>query len=114
VARHLVGAVHASDQWSVFLTENVIGKAKIDPTKVEGVDTNDNSLPALVYTNLTARYKFDAWSVKGMEAFASITNLFNQDPPVSGGNPTSYNTPAAFAYDTMGRYFTVGLRVNLR
>jgi iron complex outermembrane receptor protein len=112
--RGTLSAQYTRDQWSVFLTENVIGKAKIDPTKVEGVDTNDNSLPALVYTNLTARYKFDAWSVKGMEAFASITNLFNQDPPVSGGNPTSYNTPAAFAYDTMGRYFTVGLRVNLR
>jgi outer membrane receptor protein involved in Fe transport len=51
---------------------------------------------------------------KEQEAFFSISNLFDQDPPVSGGNPTSYNTPANNAYDLMGRYFTVGLRFSLQ
>ena len=94
---------------SVFLSERFIGKAKIDPTRQEGVYTNDNSIPALAYTNMTVRYKFEALEGES-EAFMTISNLFNQGPPVAPGNPTSYNTPTSNAYDTMGRYFTVGLR----
>lgn len=101
------------DNWSFFVSERFIGKAKIDPQRVEGVYTNDNSLPVIAYTNVTVKYRFDVLG-RQQEAFASISNLFNAQPPVSGGNPTSYNTPANNAYDTMGRYFTVGIRMTLQ
>ena len=97
------------DAWSVFVSERFIGKSMIDASKVEGVDTNDNSLPVIAYTNLTFKYKFEAGG-GNQEAFLSASNLLNQKPPVSGGNPTSYNTPANGAYDLMGRYVTVGIR----
>jgi iron complex outermembrane recepter protein len=67
----------------------------------------------IAYTNVTVKYRFDVLG-RQQEAFASISNLFNAQPPVSGGNPTSYNTPANNAYDTMGRYFTVGIRMTLQ
>ena len=111
--RGTFSANYSQGPFSVVLTERFIGKAKIDPTKVEGIDTNDNSLPVIAYTNLTAKYKFEALG-KEQEVFAAISNLFDQDPPVSGGNPTSYNTPANNAYDQMGRYFTVGVRMTLQ
>jgi hypothetical protein len=101
-----------NDTWTFFVSERFIGKALIDPQRVEGVYTNDNSLPVIAYANVTVKYRFEALG-REQEAFASISNLFDVTPPVSGGNPTSYNTPANNAYDTMGRYFTVGIRMSL-
>jgi iron complex outermembrane receptor protein len=107
--RGTLSATYNRDAWSIFLSERFIGKAKFDPTREEGSYTNDNSLPVIAYTNLTVRYKFRALESDN-EAFLSISNLLDQKPPVSPGNPTSYNTPSNGAYDPMGRYFTVGLR----
>jgi outer membrane receptor protein involved in Fe transport len=97
----------------LFVQERFLSKALIDPTKVEGVDVSLNRIPAQWYTDLTITHKFSAWG-KDQEAFFTVSNLFNKDPPVSGGNPTTYSVPVNFAYDVMGRYFTVGLRMALR
>lgn len=108
--RGTLSANYNREAWSLFVSERFIGESMIDPTREEGTYTNDNSLPLIAYTNLTVRYKFQALEGEH-EAFLTISNLFDQEPPVSPGNPTSYNTPANNAYDPMGRYFTVGLRL---
>jgi iron complex outermembrane receptor protein len=111
--RFNASARYSRDAWSVFVQERFLSKALIDPTKVEGVDVSLNRIPAQWYTDLTLTHKFSAWG-KDQEAFFTVSNLFNKDPPVSGGNPTTYSVPVNFAYDVMGRYFSVGLRMALR
>jgi iron complex outermembrane receptor protein len=112
--RGTFSAQYSQGPFSIQVSERFIGKAKIDATREEGTYTLDNSLPVVAYTNVNIKYKFDALGGREQEAFISISNLLNEEPPVSGGNPTSYNTPANNAYDSMGRYFTVGLRFSLQ
>lgn len=102
-------ARYARDNWSLFLQERFIWKGKFDPTKIEGIDTNDNSVPTIAYTDLTASYKLGKFG-GDQELFVSISNLFDQDPPVDTNNPTSFSSPTSTSYDRIARYYTTGIR----
>jgi outer membrane receptor protein involved in Fe transport len=62
----------------------------------------NNHIPAYMYFDLGASYKFDVLQDREVEVFANINNLFDKDPPVS----------SAFSpyYDIVGRYMVVGAR----
>jgi outer membrane receptor protein involved in Fe transport len=73
-----------------------------------------NSVPETFYTDLNLSYRFAARHVKP-ELFVTVNNVFDQDgrlfliSPVPGLNiPT-----ARSVYDIVGRYFTVGVRVQM-
>ncbi len=102
-------ARYAKDDWSVFLQERYISEALFDPDKVEGKDTNDNRAPAIGYTDITATYRLKLLGAD-QEAFFSVSNLFDQQPPVVTSNPTSFSSPTSTAYDRIGRYVSTGLR----
>lgn len=79
---------------------------------------NDNSIEGTLYFDVSATYGFTVASVDG-EAFISIKNLFNTDPVLtsSPGNLGAENTPGypqtnRSLYDTNGRTFRVGLRLD--
>jgi outer membrane receptor protein involved in Fe transport len=107
-------ATYTTDNFTVFAQERWIAASVIDPTKIEGVDVGLNRIPAIYYTDLTFKYRMPI-SVLGTdqndEFYLTINNFFNQPPPTSGGNPTTYSVPVNFAYDVLGRYFTAGVRI---
>lgn len=100
---------YARDDWSLFLQQRYISRALFDPDKIEGKDTNDNRSPPIGYTDLTATYRLKLMG-GDQEAFLSVANLFDQDPPVVTSNPTSFSSPTSTAFDRTGRYFSTGLR----
>ncbi len=108
-------ATYSQDSWSLFAQERYIGAAVIDPTMVQGVGLQLNNIPAVFYTDVTVKYRFQVAPLGGgdQELFFTINNAFNKQPPISGGNPTNFSVPINFAYDAMGRYFSVGLRVSV-
>ena len=93
--------------------ERMISKNKYDATFQQGIDINKNYIPAVYYTDLTLKYRFDAHGTTD-EAFLTINNLFDKDPPLfpvgSSILPSYY--PRTL-YDGVGRYFTLGLRVRM-
>jgi outer membrane receptor protein involved in Fe transport len=97
------------DNWSLFVQERYLHKALMDVNEVQGVDTNDNLIPPILYTTLGATVSFNAMG-REQEFFFTINNLFNTRPPVSVINPTNYSIPVDAAYDRVGRYFNLGLR----
>jgi iron complex outermembrane receptor protein len=79
-----------------------------------GMSTND--VPSYTVVALSGSY---TWSNVGptgsLQLFAAINNLFDRDPPVAtgtglGGGGTGGTNPVFF--DTLGRAFRLGLRVN--
>ncbi|WP_161978410.1 TonB-dependent receptor domain-containing protein [Sphingomonas oligophenolica] len=94
---------------SLFVNERFVSSVRMDPNKVEGVFTNDNSVPAIFYTDLTTTFKIHGLG-GDHQLYLSIENLFNQDPPVDVIPPTSTSSPTNAAYDRIGRYFTAGFR----
>lgn len=98
--------------WSLFVNQQYIAPVKMDPNQREGVYTNDNSVPAIFYTDVTLTKKFDLGG-KQPELFLSVQNLFNRSPPVNVIPPTGTTNPTNNVYDRVGRYITAGFRVTL-
>lgn len=82
---------------------------------VEGVNIEDNHVPAVVYVDMRFDYVFGIGG-SSADLFASVTNLFDKDPPVTptygsfGGYVTQAN---AGLFDILGRRFTIGVKFKL-
>ncbi len=113
---------YARGPFSVFLQERYIGSGVNDHTKVEStvrgtgtvVTIDDNSVDSVLYTDLTFSYAFGKGRNTRWDTFLSVNNLTNETPPAMypvigrAGVPG----PNTYLYDTVGRRYTVGARVN--
>ncbi len=100
----------ARDRWTAFLQERYISRSLLDPTKLEGVDTNLNHASAVWYTDFSASYRIGIMDGT-QDIYLSIANLFDRDPPINTNNPTTFSQPTSAVYDKIGRYFSAGVRV---
>lgn len=99
-----------SPTWGAFVQERIIGKSLIDANLVEGIGISENNIPAIAYTDATFTAKFSQRS----EFYLTISNLLDRDPPVSPLPTTTFSIPYNGAYDTIGRAFTIGIRLRTR
>lgn len=95
---------------TVFAQERFISSGVYDRTFVEGININDNTIPAVFYTDLTVKYRLEI-SNREFELFGTINNLFDKDPPLAAQSIASLQRYSNFAlYDVIGRYLTAGVR----
>jgi outer membrane receptor protein involved in Fe transport len=77
---------------------------------------NDNHVPAFVYLNPSASYRFGLPRGRSVELFGSINNLLDKDPPMipsgAAGGINESSTNGQF-YDVVGRFFRFGARFTL-
>jgi outer membrane receptor protein involved in Fe transport len=69
-------------------------------------------VPSVAYTDLT--FTWNIGENRKRQAFVSIQNLFDKQPPVyltsgTSGTP-AFSFPAVSGDDIIGRYFTAGVR----
>jgi outer membrane receptor protein involved in Fe transport len=94
-----------------YLVLTPAGGAPIAPGD-PGYDTTDpnsissNSVNDAIYVNLSASYDI----TKQIQLFGSLNNAFDKDPPIAPGGNGFPTNPVYF--DTFGRTFRVGARVN--
>ncbi|MDB5694603.1 MAG: TonB-dependent receptor [Sphingomonas bacterium] len=99
-----------NDRLHVFVQERYIGPGHLDDTLVYAPGT-DTSVPAIFYTDLTIGYTLPTRTAK-MEIYGTINNLLDQDPPITpNGASTTPRAANGGIYDFLGRYFTVGVRM---
>lgn len=82
------------------------GETGYNPGLTYSVD--DNTIGNYFLFNATASYAFDMAGVESSEAFLSINNLLDRDPPFSAGAVGGAN---GALYDVLGRTFRFGLRM---
>ncbi len=85
-------------------------------TRLPGVVTVDNnSVDSVIYTDLTfsLRRRGGAARPRG-DAFFTANNLTNETPPATYQvvGRAGVAGPNTYLYDTLGRRYTVGVRVN--
>ena len=103
-------AQYAIDGFNFFVQERYIAPSLMDATKVEGVYTNNNHIPAVYYTDMTVTYKLEAFGSSN-ELYLTVNNLFDRDPPTDVSPPTSFAQPTnRTVYDGIGQYFNFGIR----
>ena len=78
-------------------------------------DVADNTVPSVIYFNLSGGYSWDLRDRGTLELYADVENLFDKDPPLVpavfdaslGQTGTQVNSNL---YDLLGRRFTIGLK----
>jgi outer membrane receptor protein involved in Fe transport len=103
-----VNATYEAGPFRAFLQERVIGPGKLDVTKITGVTIDNNNVEAIYYTDLTLGYAMGEKA--NYQAFLTINNLFNRDPPIAPNGSLIFFPTNTALYDVVGRYFTVGLK----
>lgn len=99
--------------FSIFVQERYIGANRqgVDSPWIDGVDIANGKLPAVFYTNATVNYDLDLGGGK-QQIFLSVQNLFNRTIPLGAfSTSSSFASAPNGAYDSIGRYFTTGVRV---
>jgi outer membrane receptor protein involved in Fe transport len=112
-----LSANYKIDQWSFLVQERYIGDGRYDATLKPGLNASGGILegaytPHVYYTDMTVNYDFITASVP-MSGYLTVTNAFNQNPAWVPGPSTFQQPTNAQLYDTMGRYFALGLRFAL-
>lgn len=101
---------------SAFLQVRYIGSGLLDARDIEGVTISDNSVDSVIYTDARVSFGRDRPSGGHWEVFGSVTNLFDEDPPVVA-TFSSFTGQASQAnasiHDILGRRYTLGFRYDL-
>jgi iron complex outermembrane recepter protein len=101
--------------WQFYLQGDYVGPALNN--KVNALPNpfyiNINHVPAVYYFNTTEQYQL----TNGVQLYAGIDNLLNQNPPLFAGASASQGSGpgaggTASFYDIIGRRFKVGARFN--
>jgi outer membrane receptor protein involved in Fe transport len=102
--------------FSAFLQARFIDSGLQDARDVEGVTISDNTVDSVVYTDARLSYGKDLTNGGRWEVFGSITNLFDEEPPVVPGF-SSFSGQAsqvnANIHDILGRRYTIGFTYDL-
>jgi len=88
-------------------TNRYTSHARAENALVEGVTTDINRVNSYSLWDLSGRYKFGEG--ENLEAFLSINNLFDVDPPRYSSYSLVFGTNPAL-YDTIGRSYVTGLK----
>ncbi len=109
--------------WGVSLQARYIDSGLYNSTWIEPTDprysltnpavrpftVNDNTIDSVVYANLSGRYQLPMKNDRTWELFATVNNLFDEDPPLAPDG--AYPTNAAF-FDQIGRSLRLGIRAD--
>jgi len=97
-----------------FVGPGVFGTILHEGTGANSV--NRNSVPAFLYLNPSASYRFRLGEHRSVELFTAVNNLLDKDPPMipsgAAGGINESSTNGQF-YDVVGRFFRFGARVTL-
>jgi outer membrane receptor protein involved in Fe transport len=76
---------------------------------------DDNHVPSYFLFNLNGSYTFREGAANGLSLFAQVNNVFNKQPPLTGGasrfgpgNGNGGTNPIFF--DTLGLAYRIGFR----
>ena len=103
----------------VGLQARLVGAGKFSTILHEGTGPNSinrNDVPAFVYLNGSASYRFGSTRGRSVELFTAVNNLLDKDPPMipsgAAGGINESSTNGQF-YDVVGRFFRFGARFAL-
>ena len=101
------------------LQARFVGPGKFSSILHEGTGANSinrNSVPAFLYLNPSASYRFALGHDRSVELFTAVSNLLDKDPPMipsgAAGGINESSTNGQF-YDVVGRFFRFGARFTL-
>jgi outer membrane receptor protein involved in Fe transport len=96
-----------------YIDSGVLDATRLDPSDAGYAptlanSTNDNHVASATYVNLFGNYDFSLTGDTSLQLFASVSNLFDKEPPFAP--ELQYPTNPTY-FDQIGRTYRAGLRV---
>ncbi|MDT8399303.1 MAG: TonB-dependent receptor [Pseudomonadales bacterium] len=98
---------------TVFVQERWIDQGLLDGDETTGVEISDNKVRGAFYTDLRLSYNADNDDGSSWEVYGTVTNLLDENPPVTAGFSTFTATASQTnqsLFDVLGRRFVAGVR----
>ena len=99
--------------WLATVQERVVGKAHLNTAWENGVNVDNNDIPAYFYTDVRLNYRFD----NGLMIYGAVDNVTDKIMPIIPGSPvvmTIFDAPYRDdVYDGFGRVWRAGVRWKL-
>jgi iron complex outermembrane receptor protein len=102
--RATVSSTYAEGAWSLTAQARITGSARLSNQYIQGVDVDNNAIPAVIYGDFRASYRFS----DRIQLYGAVDNAFNAPPPIiatQGGGTTDCRI-----YDCIGRQYRIGVR----
>jgi iron complex outermembrane receptor protein len=102
--RATVSSTYAEGVWSVTAQARITGSARLSNQYIQGVDVDNNAIPAVIYGDFRGSYRFS----DRIQLYGAVDNAFNAPPPIiatQGGGTTDCRI-----YDCIGRQYRIGVR----
>lgn len=110
--RYNLRATWDNGPYTFSVSGRYVGGGNIDNAYTPA-DINILKVSSRFYTDLSFQYAWDNAALGSPVFYGTIKNVFDIDPPVSGGSAYAlYPSTSPQLYDTIGRLYTVGLRFN--
>ena len=103
--RGTVSSTYTEGAWSLTAQARIIGSARLSNTYIQGVDVDNNAVPAVLYGDFRGSYR---WTDR-IQIYGAVDNTFNAPPPniaTNGGGGTDCRI-----YDCIGRMYRIGVRI---
>ena len=103
--RGTVTSTYTEGAWSLTAQARIIGSARLSNTYIQGVDVDNNAVPAVLYGDFRGSYR---WTDR-IQIYGAVDNTFNAPPPniaTNGGGGTDCRI-----YDCIGRMYRIGVRI---
>jgi iron complex outermembrane recepter protein len=107
--RAIMSATYAEGSWVGVVQGRFLGSARLVNGWAEGVNVDNNGIPAVAYMDLRLSYRWN----DSVQIYSAIDNVFDTPPPsiatMGGDNAAAMNFNLQI-YDGLGRQFRVGVR----
>ncbi|MBL8646220.1 MAG: TonB-dependent receptor, partial [Sphingosinicella sp.] len=99
-----LSAGYDADRWGAFVQARYIDGGVYDVTfGPEQLSKKENNVGAVVYVDLSAKYKLDNLFGSNTEIYAGVDNLFDRTPPILPADFISNSATNGSVYDVIGR-----------
>jgi len=106
-----LSANYEADRWGAFVQARYIDGGVYDVTfGPEQLSKKENSIGAVVYVDMSVKYKLENLFGSSSEIYAGVDNLFDRTPPRVPVDFISNSATNASIYDVIGRKVYVGVR----
>ncbi len=106
-------ATYFNGPWTVFLQGVYTAETNIDNT-FTSAQIADNTVDSQLVLNMSLqRTLFDDQRRGRLQLFGTISNLLDEDPPITMSNVAySWSAPLGAGYDKIGRAYSIGIRLS--
>lgn len=103
-------ATYYNGPWTLYLQGVYIGETNASNT-FTAADIADNTIDSQLILNASVQHTLYDRQNRSLQLFGSITNLLDEDPPVSTSSVAyAWSAPLGGGYDKIGRAFSLGVR----